>query len=287
MDGVDNNDKKSSVSKSWCFTVNNYTEDDEKFFNDIELSYSVVGKEVGSDNNTPHLQGFIIFKRAYRLSQLKKLHSRAHWEPAKAADAGNYCMKDGNYVIRDYRSQGKRSDLIDYAEAIKTVGVKRAVSENPNMGLKYPGGTKFIQQCLLKHRRVAEPPTVLWYFGEAGTGKTLSVFEEYDEDEIYVKNCSKGNKWFDGYEQQRVCLFDDFRVDTLDWNFLLQITDRYPISVEIKGGMIPFNSPIIIFTSPRTIENTFVNNGEDIGQLLRRVTNQKYFCNRVTVTEVV
>lgn len=277
--GIDNNDNKSGVHKSWCFTLNNYTERDEQFFNDIEVSYSVVGKEVGELNNTPHLQGFITFKRAYRFSALKKLHPRCNWSHAKKEDAGNYCMKEGNYVIRDYRTQGKRSDLIDYADAIKSVGVKRAVEENPSMALKYPGGTKFLQQNLLKHRKVAEPPYVHWWYGEAGVGKTRAVFDRFGEENIYVKNCSKGNKWFDGYEQQQVCLFDDFRCDTLDWNFLLQVCDRYPISVEIKGGMIPFNSPVIIFTSPRDILSTFVSNGEDLAQFLRRITEEKKFCN--------
>ena len=52
--------------------------------------------------------------------------------------------------------------------------------------------------------------------------------------------------------------------------------------VEIKGEMIPFNSPIIIITTPRSPENTFVNIGEDINQLLRRISEQKNFEQSVT-----
>ena len=74
--------------------------------------------------------------------------------------------------------------------------------------------------------------------------------------------------------------------DTFDWGFLLQLLDRYPLMVEIKGEMIPFNSPIIIITTPRSPENTFVNIGEDINQLLRRISEQKNFEQSVTVTEV-
>lgn len=273
-------------SKSWAFTVNNFTEGDERFFNDLEVSYIAYGREVGSTNNTPHLQGFIIFKRAYRLTQLKRLHDKCHWEKAKAVDGMNYCLKDQNYVIRDNRSQGKRNDLSKYTEEIKTIGLKRAVEENMETALKYPGGSKFLFSMLMKHRVVEEPPYVHWWYGEAGAGKTRAVFDRFGQENIYVKNCSKGNKWFDGYEQQQVLLFDDYRCDTLDWNFLLQITDRYPISVEIKGGMIPFNSPVIIFTSPRSIEGTFGNNGEDLQQLLRRVTNQKYFGTEVMYENV-
>lgn len=279
-------ESKKDQSKSWVYTLNNFTEGDKQFFRDLEVSYSIFGVESGGENSTPHLQGFITFRRAYRLAQLKKLHPRCHWEPAKAGDGMNYCMKDQNYEIKDNRSQGKRNDLLKYSEEIKTIGLKRAVRENLEVALKYPSGSKFIHSMLMDHRRVDTPPEVYWLYGDAGTGKTRQVFEEHGQDNIYVKNCSKGNKWFDGYEQQKVCLFDDIRCDTLDWNYLLQITDRYPLSVEIKGGMIPFNSPIIVFTSPRSIESTFVNNGEDIEQFLRRVTNQKYV-GTGTGTEVV
>lgn len=283
-DGVfDDAKRKEGVHKSWIFTLNNYTEKDEKFFNDLTLTYSVVGKEIGGTTGTPHLQGFITFARAYRFASLKKLHPRASWAYAKATDAGNYCLKDQDYTIRDYRSQGKRNDLLDYVNEIKQSGMKRACELNPVCALKFPNGTKFIHSMMLQHRRVEEPPSVFWWYGDAGVGKTRTVFDRFGQDNIYVKNCSKGNKWFDGYEQQSVCLFDDFRADTLDWNFILQLTDRYPLSVEVKNAMIPFNSPVIIFTSPRSPEATFLNNGEDINQFLRRVTEVKNFVTEVNV----
>lgn len=190
--------------------------------------------------------------------------------------------KDKNYVIRDNREPGKRNDLLQYADTIRLSGLKRAVEDYPVNAIKYPAGSKFLARMLYKDRDWHVKPLVYWYYGEAGTGKTRKVFDTYTD--IYVKNCSKGNKWFDGYTQQHVCLLDDLRADTFDFNFLLQLLDRYPLQVEIKGEMVPFNSPIIIVTSPRSPEQTFVNLGEDIQQLLRRVDNQEYFS--VTVTEV-
>jgi hypothetical protein len=38
-----------------------------------------------------------------------------------------------------------------------------------------------------------------------------------------------------------------------------------------KGSQIPLNSAFIIFTSPKSIDNTFRSTKEDIAQLKRRV----------------
>lgn len=85
-------------AKTWVFTLNNYTEQEYTQIKSlVGVSKGIVGKEVG-ENGTPHLQGTITFKKAYRLTALKKLLPRAHWEACKAVDASwNYCMKDGSW----------------------------------------------------------------------------------------------------------------------------------------------------------------------------------------------
>ena len=89
-----------SRSRHWCFTLNNYNEEDYALFLEpnSSLSYCCVGKEVG-DSGTPHLQGFLSFSNARRLNGVTQAYfaGRGHWEisrsPSKAAD---YCKKDGN-----------------------------------------------------------------------------------------------------------------------------------------------------------------------------------------------
>lgn len=147
--------KQPQVSKTWCFTLNNYTEADIKFFDDLEVSYLCYGKEndppaadaaplvahvgvpadAGAEHQgkTPHLQGYVIFKRAYRFPQLKKLHAQCHWEASKVKDAMNYCMKDQNYTIRDNRTPGKRNDFAEKAEIIKTHKTKRSMLLDPRL----------------------------------------------------------------------------------------------------------------------------------------------------------
>lgn len=114
-------------SKNWCFTLNNYTEDDISRLNDLiqterKVTYIIYGKEVGQ-SGTPHLQGFVTFRSRLRLNQVKELiGSNPHVEVARNPNASiNYCKKEGDWKEFGQRGggQGKRSDLDDFKEAVK------------------------------------------------------------------------------------------------------------------------------------------------------------------------
>lgn len=103
------------TAKTWVFTINNYTDEDVALMHtwSTEVARIAASKEVGEEG-TPHIQGAVTFKTAKRLSAVKKLHSRAHWERAKAKDAFLYCVKEGSEVIvQTGGGQGTRSDLLD------------------------------------------------------------------------------------------------------------------------------------------------------------------------------
>ncbi len=92
--------KQVSPAKKWCFTLNNYTEED---ISSIDLQFDkydkiIVGKEIGQ-MGTPHLQGYIEFKKKLRPSSLK-LNKGIHWEKAKGdlQDNFDYCSK-GNDIL--------------------------------------------------------------------------------------------------------------------------------------------------------------------------------------------
>lgn len=82
------NDVNNQQSKAWCFTLNNYTEeekafidsmDDEKKRDESGISYIIYGIEIG-ESGTRHLQGYIEFSKRIRLSGCRKLLQRAHFE---------------------------------------------------------------------------------------------------------------------------------------------------------------------------------------------------------------
>lgn len=95
------NSNQSSSYKTWCFTLNNYKIDDLDFlcqyFSEVSAMY-VIGKEIGKEKETPHLQGYVAFLKRKRLTALKKIDPRAHWEICRNVEASiEYCMKDGDY----------------------------------------------------------------------------------------------------------------------------------------------------------------------------------------------
>jgi len=114
---------QSIRSRSWCFTVNNFTAAD--WFSVKAMctpaAYGICEEEVG-DKGTPHLQGYVRFPNAKTMQQMRKFVPRAHLEVAKGNDAQNrlYCSKSGTNVfeIGVVGEQGKRSDLATISKMI-------------------------------------------------------------------------------------------------------------------------------------------------------------------------
>lgn len=96
-----------AVSRTWCYTINNPTNEDIEFVKRLDCTEHVCAKEIG-EMGTPHLQGCITFPKPYRMSALKKLHPKAHWEATKSDEhAFNYCRKVGSEIIVDIRKKNK------------------------------------------------------------------------------------------------------------------------------------------------------------------------------------
>lgn len=97
-------------SRKWCMTINNYSDDEltqiHSMFEEKALHY-IIGKEIGEEEKTKHLQIFIQYKSARRFSSMKKTFPRAHIEIAKGSLKHNfeYCSKDGDFLSNiDLRS---------------------------------------------------------------------------------------------------------------------------------------------------------------------------------------
>ncbi len=144
-------------AKQWCFTLNNYDqeeyygilacileEDDANYEVDSNrFDYLVIGEEVG-ENGTPHLQGFAICINRQRLAQMKKMiGNRAHLEKMRGTvrEASEYCKKDGKFIERGKipeQERGKRTDLIlainDYKGG---ASVEHMLSTYPSQWIQY------------------------------------------------------------------------------------------------------------------------------------------------------
>ncbi|MGL6008997.1 MAG: hypothetical protein ACRC1D_06015 [Culicoidibacterales bacterium] len=115
-----------SRGKNWCFTLNNYTNEDYErliqLVENEECAYIIFGKEVG-DSGTPHLQGFVAFsKRVYLTDVRKRVSIQAHFELARLVpESIEYCKKDGDYFEDGVipTGQGKRTDIDDFKNDVK------------------------------------------------------------------------------------------------------------------------------------------------------------------------
>lgn len=113
-----------SRAKNWCFTLNNYVEDDVAALRlaTATTEYLVFGRETG-ESGTPHLQGYVIFPAAIRLPTAKNRLGiqRAHFEVTRGTpkQASDYCKKDGDFEEfgeLPAATQGRRSDLESFYE---------------------------------------------------------------------------------------------------------------------------------------------------------------------------
>lgn len=249
--------------KSWSYTLNNWTSEEKTLLQNLECNFHVIGEEIG-ESGTPHLQGTITFKTSKRLTALKKILERAHWEKTIDLESSiNYCMKDKKYFLKDNRKQGHRTDLKDAIDLLyECKNIKNVKREYPEVYVKFYRGL----DKLLEEEDRGFKPYVEWIYGASGTGKTRYVYEK--EKSLWMSG--KDLKYWEGYENQEATLFDDFRGDFCTFHELLRILDRYPYTVNVKFGSKKLNSKRMYITSCYPPDKVYESR-EDINQLLRRI----------------
>lgn len=275
-----------SRSKYWCFTLNNYTNEEEvsiqnAYTNDVNhISYLVYGREVG-ENGTRHLQGYVEFSQRLRITQVKRvLGQRLHLEKrlGNASQADEYCKKDGDFVTYGEISvsvQGQRRDLHSLHESLVNNRPLRYIAdEHFSSFIRY-------QRGILAARSIYSSPrnwivSVIVYHGKTGLGKTRSVMDNLpSQDSVYIH---PGGHWFDGYDNENIVLFDDFGGSEFKLTYLLKLLDRYPMRVPIKGGFVNWAPHEIYITSNHPPTEWYPNAKEEhVNALLRRITNTVEF----------
>jgi len=240
----------------------------------------VYGKEIAPTTGTPHLQGFVSCNTRVSLSQLKGwLSQQAHFEIARGspAEAAQYCRKDGDFTEFGILpgGAGTRSDINAVQSRIRA-GATRNQIRDEFFGV-YARYHRAIDQYIsdVQERRHWETEVKV-FWGKTGTGKTRSVYEFINHDQIYAH---PGGMWFDGYEGQSVALFDDFNGSEFTLSYLLKLLDRYPMKVPIKGGFVNWVPKHIFITSNKDPKTEWYPNcnEEQRRALFRRITTIQHF----------
>ena len=91
----------------------------------------------------------------------------------------------------------------------------------------------------MRPKRTTELEVVL-YYGETGTGKTRTWHDKYVGSEEFYRVPVGRDVWFDGYDMHKYVLLDDFSgaASHMSLATLLQILDRYPLQVPVKGSFV-------------------------------------------------
>lgn len=257
-------------ARNWCWTLNNYTEDDEAGIRAWSGStYTLYGRELGGTMGTPHLQGYTEFSTAMRLSAVRGLHPRIHWEVRRGTQkqAEEYCKKDGDFCeIGRKKEQGKRSDIsalygeLEDGACMADILELRPNYQNIRIGEKY---------LSYREKGRTQDPIVWWCHGATGTGKTREAVKAFPRAWL----SSNTLRWWDGYDGHEAIIIDDFRRDFCTFHYLLRALDRYDFRVEYKGGSRSLVARFITITCPYTARELWERQtDEEIGQLERRIT---------------
>lgn len=234
----------------------------------------VIGEHVGEKSKIPHIHALVEFTTAIEFTTVKLAVPRANIELKRGtgAQARKYIAKE-NKILYEYGSisaQGKKS-IVDIKEAIKKNGKVRPFFDDLTF-------SQF--KTLTSVVNTVEPTrdfktVTIWICGKTGIGKSRVAKElceyMYGSDETYFNASS--SKFFSCYDAHDACIIDEFRFDSLKFTDLLRISDRYPYSIEVKGGFRQFLSKILFITSPLPPSETFltVSSSEDMEQLHRRI----------------
>jgi len=223
-----------------------------------DLKYAVWQYEIGEEKNTPHYQGYIALTKSVRVTWLvKNMPTGIHWAPRRGTheEARDYAKKDdtradGPWEFGEEPKQGKRSDLAEVAEYVKTHTLKEVAENFPGTFIRNHRGITTYRNLVKFTERPDDFKTeLIIYWGVRGSGKSHMAKALYPGYFSLMRPRTKdGGCWWDGYEQQDTVLIDEF-FGWLSPDLLCRLNDKGKAQVETKFGFVPFNSKRIVMTS--------------------------------------
>jgi hypothetical protein len=264
--------------RNYSFTINNYTPENfielEQFY-EKNCKFMIFGEEGQTEGKTPHYQGYLQMRNAKGFSAFKKSFIKgAHFEVSKGSDRQNidYCSKEGKtFTYGTPKEQGKRNDLALVRDHLTNGGtLKELIVEDNKCSLQKI-------QYALKILPYVEPPRpigpvdIIWNWGPTGCGKTYDCLSKHPD--AFRPTTAK---WWQGYDGNKVVLFDDFRTNWCEFAWMLVALDVNPFTVETKGGSRQIQYKTLYITSPWHPKDMF-HTAEDVYQIVRRCTKIQHF----------
>ncbi|APG55794.1 Rep [Pelorivirus melia] len=279
-------------ARRYCFTLNNYTRDEEEAIKQINCEWLVFGHEHSSGQGTPHLQGAITFNKRTYLATLKKLIPRAHFEimQGNPQQSKDYCTKEDTssyfekgIMPKPQHQAGNEANEAKWESAYQAAKEGRFDDIPRSLWIKHMRSFKQIFEDAKQDTDMTEYTDqdlkhhFLWIWGPTGTGKSHTahrIAKELSPDEPpYIKDL---NKWWNGFTKQRVVIIEEAdpkRCEHLA-SYFKKWADKWAFTAEAKGTVFPSCRPeYIIVTSNYSIAECFPEDADRL-PLERRFTEQ-------------
>jgi hypothetical protein len=270
-------------SRNWCLTIFKMdTEFNKLFFDNTEFfRYCVYQQEKADTTKKQHYQVYIELFKTARMSKIKKLFcdNTIHCEIKKGSreSARFYCMKNYDGIYNDdYKwidplhrgrdwgdtfyelgewisGQGARSDILKCKKMIDEGDKMIDIADGHfNTFIKfYRGLYKYKNLKLKETTKEFRKIQVEVYWGAAGSGKSKKALYNDDgtrRDDIYILEQRNGTIWYDGYEQEKTLVINDF-YGWIKYGQFLNTLDGHQQQLEVKGGITYAGWTKVIITS--------------------------------------
>jgi len=283
-----------NAQRNYCFTA--FIEPDIE--NKEDIKYMIYQKEKCPETGKIHYQGYIELKKTMRFEGVKKIFNdhTIHLEQRKGTreQAIKYCEKNETqegkpieYGDRNIK-QGTRTELKAITDQIEEgKKIKEIAQSDPATYIKFYKGINEYKNLITEHNEERKIKVYV-LIGPAGCGKTTLAYKlaKRKNEEIYkLDTNTNGTLWFNGYNDEKFLLIDDF-YGWIRYSQLLTLLDKWPCRLEIKGGHTYAKWEYVIITSNNEVK-TWYPNILNIKALERRIRKTRnYYYEGVTRDEV-
>lgn len=235
-----------SPAKDYCFTINNPSDYHIEALQSLDYRYLVYQVEVGEEQGTPHIQGFVQLSEKLRVTSIKAHFKNFYppedeleedeephfgfWQKRRGtpSEAAHYCKKpvedchckhcdglvrfdvpfeDGNM------SAGSATErLAEVSRVIKAKGLEHTIERFPDVYLQYQRGMEALARfyCGSTPRDFQTIVTVLW--GESDHGKTRYALSSSMRTYVLPPPGRSQTDFFGDYrpDVHEVVVLDDF-----------------------------------------------------------------------------
>jgi len=251
--------------RNYCLTINNPKENDDEFSEYLQkldhLKYFVFAREKGdgSENNpngTIHLQVYLEFTTAKTFKTMKKMFPTAHIEMRMGTKkaARDYILKVGKYADKAHTRIGEVIEFGEFVEerartdlAKLTKLIENGATE-AEIRLEYPTQYLLMQNKIRQYIQSLKEEafkntrrldlTVTYIYGDTGSGKTRYVLDKYGDENVFRMTRygkREDEERFDGYNGQKVIIFEEFR-SHISISNMLNYLDVYGVSLPARYG---------------------------------------------------